>query len=317
MHRIALLMCCLLLPAPAFAQTAYQTKLDIDLCLYSSISRIARRPGFVIHACTEAIASGRLTKGNLAHAFMDRGIAWRYEGGYDLAIADFGTAIQLDPQYAAAYDNRGIAYRNEGKLNRAIADYSAAIQLNPQDPVAHNNRASALIAEGNYDEAIAEYKTAIRLDPKYAAPYQSLGWAQFLTGDYASAETNIARANQLRPNRYAILWLYLIRSREGSNARARLAADASAFSSTAAWPQPVIEYYLGRLSEPGLEAAAATEGAETPSEQRCEADFYLGEAQLLRHDAGAIRFFDLARATCPRNFYEYEGALAELKRIGK
>lgn len=316
MRHITLLICCLLLPVPAFAQTAYQTKLDVALCLYSSVSRIAQRPDFIIHVCTDAIASGRLTKADLAHAFMDRGMAWRYKSQYDRAIADYSTAIRLNPTYAAAYDNRGIAYRNKGELDRAISDYNAAIRLNPKDPIAHNNRATALIAKGNYDEAIADYKTAIQLDPKYAAPYESLGWAQFLTGHYASAEINIARANQLRANRYAVLWLYLIRSREGINARSRLAAEASAFSGTA-WPQPIIEYYLGRLSEPGLEAAAATAGTETPSEQRCEADFYIGEARLLRHNPSATGLFERARATCPKSFYEYEGAVAELKRIGK
>jgi lipoprotein NlpI len=60
--------------------------------------------------------------------------------------------------------------------------------------------------------------------------------------------------------------------------------------------------------------AAAAAGAE----ERCEAQFYLGEWRLARGDrAKAKEALEAAKATCPASFYEYDGAVAELGRIDR
>ncbi len=43
-------------------------------------------------------------------ALNNRGIAYRNQGKYDRAIADFDEAIKLKPDYAVAMYNRGTAY---------------------------------------------------------------------------------------------------------------------------------------------------------------------------------------------------------------
>ena len=48
-----------------------------------------------------------------------------------LAIDEYTTAIQLDPDYAGAYYDRGIAYSNLGQHQRAIEDYDQAILIMP------------------------------------------------------------------------------------------------------------------------------------------------------------------------------------------
>lgn len=138
----------------------------------------------------------------------------------------------------------------------------------------------------------------------------------FVAGCYAAPAKNIDRPRQLKGDRYDVLWLYLIRERQGIDACAQLASDASAFSG-AKWPQPVIEYCLGRLNEDGLLAAAATPCWEKATQQRCEADFDIGEAQLLHHHTGPAKgHFERARRECPPGFFELTGAVVELKRLG-
>ncbi|MEA2995551.1 MAG: hypothetical protein QOG74_1100, partial [Alphaproteobacteria bacterium] len=52
-----------------------------------------------------------------------------------------------------------------------------------------------------------------------------------------------------------------------------------------------------------------------PSE-RCEAQFYGGEWQLLQGDgATAATALTAAADTCPKSFIEHKGAQAELKRL--
>ncbi|MDA9968356.1 tetratricopeptide repeat protein [Salibacteraceae bacterium] len=64
-------------------------------------------------------------------------------GEYKSAIADFTTAIRLDPDDASAYYNRGLAYDDLGEYKSAIADYTTAIRLDPDFASAYYNRGIA------------------------------------------------------------------------------------------------------------------------------------------------------------------------------
>ena len=53
-------------------------------------------------------------------------------------------------------------------------------------------------------------------------------------------------------------------------------------------------------------------------EERCEAQFYLGQWHLLRDArANSIEALRNAVESCPKSFIEYAGALAELKRLAQ
>ena len=47
------------------------------------------------------------------------------------AIADFDTAIKIEPRYAAAFYNRANAKLDAGDKEGAIADYRQAVALRP------------------------------------------------------------------------------------------------------------------------------------------------------------------------------------------
>src|SRR5205823_10172057 len=55
-----------------------------------------------------------------AEGFFRRGNRHLDAGSYDSAIADYSSAIQLDPTDADPYFNRGLAYRNSGRLVAAL-----------------------------------------------------------------------------------------------------------------------------------------------------------------------------------------------------
>ncbi len=92
-----------------------------------------------IAACTRLISSGRLDAGDQAEIYALRGTAYRDNGQYDLAIADFTQVIQLSEKFASsdvvasAYVVRGSAYSLKGDLEKALADYRAALTLNPNN----------------------------------------------------------------------------------------------------------------------------------------------------------------------------------------
>ena len=57
--------------------------------------------------------------------------------------------------------------------------------------------------------------------------------------------------------------------------------------------------------------------AAIKSNERCEAQFYLGQWHILRDErADAIEALRKAVETCPKEFIEYTDAVIELKRLG-
>ena len=97
------------------------------------------------------------------------------EGKPDEAIAEFRTAIGLEPKDAAPHINLGTTLSNQGKLDEAVAEFRTAIGLDPKNAYAHGGLANALSDQDKFDEAIAQYRTAIGLEPKDAEPHIDLG----------------------------------------------------------------------------------------------------------------------------------------------
>jgi len=51
-----------------------------------------------------------------ATSYLERGTSFVKKGELDMAIADFGIALQFDPNLAAAYSNRGDIYYRKGEF---------------------------------------------------------------------------------------------------------------------------------------------------------------------------------------------------------
>ncbi len=295
---------------PALGQATIS---DADRC-----ANVMSNPDLAIQHCTRAIESGRHAGEDLAKLHYNRAIEWAAKGDYDRAIADYDASLRLVPRNVDALYNRGNAWGNKGDHDRAIADYDAAIALNPKDPAAHNGRAYEWTAKGEYQKAIADYDNAIRLEPKAAVSLLARGRVRLYTGDHARAVADFEQSFKLDHNEYTALWLYLARKRGGaSDAEERLDNETRA-SRGGGWPAPVIVLFLGRTDPDSVLAASTDQDARRQREQRCEANFYLAHWHLLRGNSErALPLLKEAQGGCPRDFLEYEGAVAELRRLQK
>jgi lipoprotein NlpI len=230
-------------------------------------------------------------------------------------MADFEKAIEIDPKLAPAYTGRGIAYEKKGDHDRAIADYSKAIELDPKDAHSYYHRGNAYERKGEYDRAIADFDKAIELNPKLAGAYNNRGIVHFVNQDYDHAIADYNEAIRLDPkSAYPVLWRYLARARSGSSltAAAELETDAERNLKQPDWPFPVVELFLGRRTP------EATLEASTNRDDRCEAQFYVGEWRLSQGDRpAAVAALKMAADTCSKTFYEYGLAQAELHRLGQ
>ena len=241
--------------------------------------------------------------------YNDRANAWFGRREYERAIADYTEALRLDPKYALAFRNRGLAWKAKGDLDRAIADYGEAIRLDPNYALAYGNRGTAFRDKGDYDRAIADLTEAVRVDPKYEFAHRNRGFAHYLKGDFASAAADFQRSTELKDDAYPMLFCYLARTRAGENAARELETNAARLKGQS-WPETIVGFYLDKTSMDAVLAAAGR------PEQRCEAQFYVGQWHIVRGNrAEAAAALKTATDICPKDFIEYALAAADLKRL--
>lgn len=194
-----------------------------------------------IALATRAIETGSLTSTDLTRVLRFRARVYRETGADDLAIADYGALIELDPQDAIAFVDRGWTFYEQALHDRAIGDYTAALRLKPDYALAYNNRCVAYLdkklyeqaiddcsrsielnlepklhwpyrnrglahgKQGDHDRAIEDFTAAIRIDPQYAEAYVGRGWSYSRKGLYEQATQDYTTALQIKP-RHALAY---------------------------------------------------------------------------------------------------------------
>lgn len=79
---------------------------------------------------TAIIESKCNVKGILANAYNNRGLAYDYQGRFDLATSDYNDALETVPKLFNAYYNRGATYANMGVYTLALEDFDKELELN-------------------------------------------------------------------------------------------------------------------------------------------------------------------------------------------
>ena len=103
-----------------------------------------------------------------AASYLERGMSFVKKGELDFAIADFGIALQFDPNLAAALCNRGEVFYRRAEYARALSDLNRAIQINPRLVEAYVNRGAVRSRMGYLDGSISDHTTALALNPRFA-----------------------------------------------------------------------------------------------------------------------------------------------------
>src|SRR5947209_9483863 len=78
-------------------------------------------------------------------------------------------------QTAASYRRNATEFARQKSWDLAIADYRKALELEPNDPLTHYNLGLALKYKGEARGAASEFQTALRLKAKWADAHYALG----------------------------------------------------------------------------------------------------------------------------------------------
>jgi Flp pilus assembly protein TadD len=93
---------------------------------------------------------------------------------------------------ALSHFKHGQDLERKGDFDRAMAEYRTALRLDPNHVDAHTNLGNELMRKGDVEEAIAEYRTALRLDPNHVNARSNLGIVLQKLGRKAEAREEIA-----------------------------------------------------------------------------------------------------------------------------
>ena len=94
--------------------------------------------GFPLPVDISLLLAHQVIEPHSADTYITRGTAYLKNNNYDLAIADFSKAIELEPETLLAYKNRGIAYYiTRANFTEPVDDFSKIISLIPDDPLAY------------------------------------------------------------------------------------------------------------------------------------------------------------------------------------
>jgi tetratricopeptide (TPR) repeat protein len=130
-------------------------------------------------------------------AVHNRGVSNAQLGEYDKAVRDFDRVIQLKPDYANAWFNRGEIRYEQGNLEQAVSDYNQVVRLSPADAGARTSRGHAYFQLRRFREALDDYNQAVTLDASNSDAYANRADAYQSLGQWEQAAADYRRAMEL------------------------------------------------------------------------------------------------------------------------
>ena len=119
---------------------------------------------------------------------------------YPAVVAALDTAIELDPRNAWSFQHRGVAQARLGDLDAALADYNHSLDLDPLRPSALRARGYLYVKLGNHEAALPDFDQVLALEPYNAALYSARASAHEELGNKQQALHDAEIAFWLNPN---------------------------------------------------------------------------------------------------------------------
>ena len=133
----------------------------------------------------------------------------RHFGRLEDALAEFESALSLNPNFSLAQGSYGLVLTYVGRWQDGSNAARRALRLSPRDPfsaIFHGVAAYAEFVGCNYDEAVRLAREGIRQRPDFSAAYRVLTAAAVMAGDRELAQVSLVGLRRAQPN-ISLAWI--------------------------------------------------------------------------------------------------------------
>jgi tetratricopeptide (TPR) repeat protein len=145
--------------------------------------------------CQKSLEVGETAEGRIC-----LGDEYNLTGRYDLAVQEFGRAVQLDSSNEDGLRGVADAYAKLGNSVEAEAAYKKAISLRPNYWAGYSWLGTFYYNQTRYADAITQFMKVIELLPLNYRGYSNLGAMYVQQGKYAEALSPLNQSIEIRPN---------------------------------------------------------------------------------------------------------------------
>ena len=240
----------------------------------------ARLQGW-LEKTTETIKSGKLSGGDLAHAYCSRSINSADLGKLDEALQDANEAIKIAPNAGDSYRCRGYVHLVRGEFAKSISDYSKTVSLGGGTSDIYKLRGVAKFYSGRLEEAAEDFAKAGDADDLESTLYSRL-WLSW----------TLQRLNKPLPDAVASL---------------------AATQAHGEWPRPALALLAGALPPQEMLNMLDAKTGDDRAMALAEGYFYLGQYYAVRGDTEKARgYFEKTRLQQVLPYMEHIAAGFEL-----
>ena len=171
----------------------------------------------------ESVRQAELRDPDLPEVHLISGLLKADAGSYELAVADYKRAIELQPKNGDAHRRLGMSYDKNGQLNDALAELQKATQVQPDNVRNYRELGTFFTHRGRYADALTEFQKMAAVAPDLPDSHYVLGIALENLDRFAEAERELRTAIRLRDsanaeNAIAVILLHTGKNEEASSA---------------------------------------------------------------------------------------------------
>ncbi len=119
------------------------------------------------------------------------------DGKHNAAVIKFTRLINEEGANPDLLHDRGVSYFHLKFKKECLADFDSALNLQPDYAYRHSSRAFIRAAYKNYDGALQDYRKAVEMDPQDAVAQNNLGMLEEQMGWYEQSKERLALADEL------------------------------------------------------------------------------------------------------------------------
>jgi len=160
--------------SPILANWPEKLQNDVMTCFSNPVNMATLQP--LIDACTHLVENKEVADPQLVNAYNQRGWLQR-QSQPDHALADYDSALRLQPNWPAALTNRAYIYLTRNRNDDAMNGLNKAIDLFPpaQSAYARYLRGYDYFRQKKYDLAMEDLNESIKHAPNSADAYLTRG----------------------------------------------------------------------------------------------------------------------------------------------